>query len=234
MIQHAKDLVSLRTPPNPSGSRKLGCAWKITVFNKDGKITKEVDGENSILTNYAKLLQACLIGDGISITCTDGVAREMGVVQYPYSGAGPYGYGTTNYTRYYDYWGGFIVTALTGDDTHGIVAGTGSTDQTSADYTMAAKIATGEGAGLMVYRDMVVSGVNEVGNQIKQTLTRTLENLSGNTITLAEIGVVVKCHEDVNGTPANYVQIIRDVLDTPLDIEDDSSVVIDYVIYTEL
>jgi hypothetical protein len=219
---------------SPKDPRKLGCAYRLTVLDKEGNVTNQVSGENSILTNYLKLHQASFIRDGITVKCTDGTDRSMGIVHYPETGGGPYGYGTTNYTRYFDYWPGIIMTALTNNDTHGIIAGTGTTAVSPSDHTMATKIVQGTGTNQMVYRDMVVSGVQVVGSQVKQTLTRTLENLSGNSISVSEIGVVAKVHQVAVSVPVFYVQIIRDVLGTPLVIDSDSSVVIDYLVYTEI
>lgn len=229
-----EDLVSLLGELTGQNGKKLGCAWRVAVVDGDGNVSNVINGENSILTNYAMLMKANFINDGVSITCTDGTARTLGICYYCENDEGSHGYGYTNYTSYADNYAGILSNAPEGDDTYGIVVGTGTTAVTAADYALDTQIATGTGTGQMNYKETIVADVSVVGTQVKQSIVRTFENVSGATISIEEIGLVAKVKESAATYDWYYVQMIKDLVGTAIDVPDGSSAIIEYLLYTEL
>jgi hypothetical protein len=78
-----------------------------------------------------------------------------------------------------------------GDQTYGIVVGTGSTTVTNTDNKLATQIATGSGSGQLNYGLESQVAAQVVGANVDYTNTRTFQNLSGATITINEIGLYV-------------------------------------------
>ena len=113
-----------------------------------------------------------------------------------------------------------------GDDTFGIVVGTGDTPVTADDYNLASKIAHGTGAGQLSYGAVTLYDPFVSDYTVKQRIARSFTNNSGADITVKEIGLIVKTSVD------NYlVMIIRDVI-TPLTIPDGGKSMIRYYIKT--
>ena len=85
------------------------------------------------------------------------------------------------------------INASVGDDTLGMVVGTGTTPVTNLDWTMETLIAHGAGAGQLNYGVQSKVTTAEVGANIDFLLVRTFTNGSGNTINVTEFGLVVSC-----------------------------------------
>jgi len=101
---------------------------------------------------------------------------------------------------------------------YGLVFGTGSTPVTVEDFQMEALIAYGEGAGQMYYTYTEVSEPTVSGADFYFTVFRRAFNLSGGGITVAEWGIYVRFYTSNN----YYMCGVRDVLDTPLLVPDDT------------
>jgi hypothetical protein len=100
----------------------------------------------------------------------------------------------------------------------GIYAGTGNTAFSVEDYKLAADIAHGTGAGQMEYGAPQTHTKNYNGTSKVWTIgyTRDLNNNSGGSITVAEVGLVLYA-ELFNTAPAEYLTA-RDVLETPVTV----------------
>lgn len=81
--------------------------------------------------------------------------------------------------------------ANSGDNTKGIVVGTGSTAVTNTDYKLETKIAHGSGGGQLLYSSMSWSEPCEVGAELRMVAARSLTNNSGALITILEVGIEV-------------------------------------------
>ena len=101
---------------------------------------------------------------------------------------------------------------------YGLVFGTGSTPVTIEDFQMEVLIASGGGVGQMNYTYTEVSEPTIDGADCYFTVFRRAFNLSGGDITVAEWGVYVRFYTSNN----YYMCGVRDVLDTPLLVPDDT------------
>jgi len=102
----------------------------------------------------------------------------------------------TGTTRYLAFSGElFGCNALIGDDTFGIVAGTGTTSPTINDYSLETKIAEGTGAGQLQHGNVAYGLPTASGSISHFTITRDLSNGSGAEITVNELGLYVKARE---------------------------------------
>ena len=105
--------------------------------------------------------------------------------------------------------------AAAGDDTHGIVVGTnaGTTAEDNENFALDTKIADGGGGGQLNYQAVTPVAPGVVGPNVDFDISRAFANTSGGTITVKEIGCIVK-----NTTDTKYHLIFRDVVsDEPVD-----------------
>jgi hypothetical protein len=82
--------------------------------------------------------------------------------------------------------------AASGDDSCGIVVGTGVTAPANSDYKMETKIAQGNASGQLQHAATSVGGAGINGANVDMIISRILINGSGGTITLKEIGIYMK------------------------------------------
>lgn len=96
-----------------------------------------------------------------------------------------------------------------GDDTHGVVVGTnaGSTAEDNENYALDTKIATGAGGGQLGYQAVTFVPTRVVGPNVDFDVSRAFINTSGGTITVKEIGIIIKNTDDTK-----YHLILRDVV----------------------
>lgn len=115
-----------------------------------------------------------------------------------------------------------------GTTTYGILAGTGTNAPTNSDYKMQTLIAHGTSANQLQYGG-TSCGVGSVsGSNVDLLMQRTLNNGSGNSITVREIGMVLGV---VNTSQAlKYLMIARDAVNTA--IANGSSAVVSYLLRT--
>ena len=108
------------------------------------------------------------------------------------------------------------VTSGVGDDTEGIIVGTGTTAPDNMDYVIETIIAHGAGAGQLNYGAMSKTTSAEVGANVDFLLTRTFTNASGGTINVTEIAVYslsgaktnMIIHDTCVAVPVNNGQVL--------------------------
>jgi len=90
--------------------------------------------------------------------------------------------------------GTMAVTAPSGNTSYGIVVGSGasagSTPSPSAPY-LKAQIPQGTSSGQIEYGAVSVSSVSQSGQTTSFTISRSFTNVSGATLTVTEIGIIV-------------------------------------------
>jgi len=96
---------------------------------------------------------------------------------------------------------------LKGDDTHGILVGSGTKTVEYDDYRLEAKIPNGTGPGQMLYLVCTIEPVVTVGNQALFKIARSYINASGGDIYVRELGVAGR-----QATPYTDVLFIRDLI----------------------
>jgi hypothetical protein len=103
----------------------------------------------------------------------------------------------------------------------GIVVGTGTNPVAVSDYNLQTPIAHGTGAGQLSYGSVsVLDGYTVSGSNAYFTLTRTLGNDSGASITINEVGYIF------SSTPGAF--LFDRTLPTPYTVENGLGVRVDY------
>lgn len=115
------------------------------------------------------------------------------------------------------------ILSAAGVASYGIVVGTGSTANTIDDYKLETQI---DNATLAHSNTALVGYVTDK-DDVYIKLQRSFTNNTGGTITIKEVGVYLKVY--ATGNTSIYVMYYRKVLDTPLDIADGSTDIIEWV-----
>lgn len=107
---------------------------------------------------------------------------------------------------------GWRVDAAAGDDTYGIVIGSGSTPIDIDDYELETKIAHGSGAGQLDYGVCTIHNFVVEGDVTTLTLKRLYTNKGVSAVSITEVGYIVKTHDNDYLDSANVLQA-RDIID---------------------
>jgi len=116
----------------------------------------------------------------------------------------------------------YRVIAGAGDDSFGIVVGTGTTPPAPDDHSLESKIPHGTSAGQLDYGATGVSTVAVRDNSIFIYIDRTFTNLSGADIDISEVGLITYT--------AKWLLLARDVFSPPVTVADGAAVTIRYTI----
>jgi len=191
--------------------------YELEVRDRRGRlISRQRRRARSLLKNFAGALRGLMYegvqGQSVTLRDTGGTNRL-----YPNLNLGA---GTSEILG---------INAGAGIDAYGLQVGTGSTAVTRDDYSLAAKINHGAGAGQLTYNASTVEAVDGTPPASQFRVIRTYTNSSGGSITVREIGLVA--HENRTGAPADaYYLIIRDVLGTPIEVPDTCCLTARYII----
>jgi hypothetical protein len=110
-----------------------------------------------------------------------------------------------------------------GDVTKGIVVGTGNTAYDHSQYLLVALIAHGTGSGQLSYGAEIPTPRAWAVSKWTFSKYRVLNNTSGGTITVKEVGIY-----GYNTLDAKSFMMARDVLVTPVALPDSSSMKVTY------
>ena len=185
--------------------------YRIMKHDSEGRLVRDTGlmPSHSYVIQFLELIQGFF--DGLNVVATDVDGAENLIIEQSVR---------------VEYVG--TVDALVGDDTHGIVVGTnaGTSAEDNEDYSLDTKIAEGAGGGQLSYQAVTIVDAREVGPNVDLDVSRVFQNDSGGTITVKEIGVIVK-----NTTDTKYHLILRDVVaDEPVD--DAEALTVVYVLRT--
>jgi hypothetical protein len=196
--------------------------WEIEVKDKTGKLLKRYETPaKSWLKQFIQILkgqfatrQSTTVGNGnVNVVDESGTARG-----YPNQTTAPSGY-NVNLSTLGD----------VGDASQGIIVGTSDTSNSLTTYALGGKITHGTGSGQLVYNAETIEDVtNPSGNDLQFRITRTFTNNSGATITVKEVGLLVRVY-DTSNNPRSFL-VARDVLPSPVDVPDGATLTIRYVV----
>jgi hypothetical protein len=196
--------------------------WEIEVKDKTGKLLKRYETPaKSWLKQFIQILKGefatrhnTTVGNAnVNVVDETGTARS-----YPCHSSS--GYGTVC---------DLSTLGDTGDTSQGIIVGTSDTPNVLGTYALGAKIAHGTGSGQLVYNPETIEDVtNPSGNDLQFRITRTFTNNSGQTITVKEVGLLVK-KWDASSYSRSWL-VARDVLPSPVDVPDGATLTIRYVV----
>jgi hypothetical protein len=190
----------------------------IVVRDKDGKVTKIYrQRSHSPTSNFIYLLLPTsyynMTGQTVTITNINGTSNSWATFKGPIS----YPNTATNNPSY------LLM----------IQVGSGQQANPATATKLAAPISNGSGAGQLVYGQPSVStNITASGSSVYFYISQTLNNLSGATITITEVGIVTQIQ--VNGTGCGYTVNLGpllmwyDVISSPISVSNGGSVTIYY------
>jgi hypothetical protein len=208
---------------NKEGKALPQILWEIEVRDKTGKLLKHyVTPARSWLKQFIQMLKGEFatrngtdVGNG-NVTIVDETGTARGFPRHSTA---------SGYLCYMN------LSALgdVGDVSQGIIVGSSDTPNSLTTYALGAKISHGSGSGQLVYNAQTIEDVtNPSGNDLQFRLTRTFTNNSGATVTVKEVGLIVKVW-DSSANSRSWL-IARDVLPSPVDVPDGASLTIRYVV----
>lgn len=112
-------------------------------------------------------------------------------------------------------------------DDYGIVVGTGDTAVDNEDYALDVQLTEGTGAGNITHGAQIVETTALVNANVDLETKRPFTNNTGSSITVKEAGIYVKCSHYIY-----YICIVRDVLETPIEVPDKCSLTVYYTLRT--
>lgn len=169
------------------GEIKAQVMYEIVVEDKYGNVIKrEKRAGDSILDNWIYMFMNIRDGGIHSFVDVNGTARSINTINFS----------------------NCSMLAPAGNDSYGIVVGTGTTSVDRSDHNLASKISHGTGSGQLSYGDSS-EYYSESGITRSEGVERTFDNNSGGSITVNEIGLIAKVND---GSSDYYLLILRDVI----------------------
>jgi hypothetical protein len=187
------------------------------ITNPDGTVVREwTEPAHSLNYNFALLIWALWSASQAQMTDTGGTAI---FVQGASGGA-------------------WSVTAPSGNSSYGIVIGSGaaagSTPSPTA-YKLVAQIPNGTSSGQIEYGAVSVSAVSVSGQTTSFTISRSFTNVSGSTINVTEIGIIVYVTgfnmttvSTASAVSSDYFLIAYDIPSSPISIQNGQTLTITY------
>jgi hypothetical protein len=182
------------------------------ITNPDGTVVKEwTEPAHSLNYNFGLFMYALWGATTVSMTNTAG----NGVSVDGASG------------------GTMALTAASGNAAYGIVIGSGASAGSTPSpslYNLVAQIPAGINSGQIEYGAVSVSSVSQSGQTTSFTISRSFTNVSGATITVTEIGIVVLMTGWNMGAYASgtYFLIAYDIPSSAISVQNGQTLTITY------
>jgi hypothetical protein len=196
---------------------------EVEVRDKDGKIlSKTTEKAHSWLKQWIQIIKA-EFATRSQVTTGDGnetITYESGASNtYPRNTSSTIACYSMNLSTLGD----------SADVTHGIIVGTSDLANGLTTYMLGAKVGHGNGGGQLMYGTETVEAItNPSGLTYQFRILRPFTNSSGVSITVKEIGLLVK-KADNAGTLRSYL-IARDVLTSPQAVPDAATLTVRYTV----
>ena len=145
---------------------------KFTIYDSNGKIVRQWEEPSKSLTFYYAVFEYNMWSQG-SYVLIDTSGNSI----------------TPNFGSP----GVISVNAGSGINTYGIVVGSGNTSNVSVKSTMVSLIApipNGSGAGQLMYQNVSFGTPSISGNATSWTISRNFINVSGNLVSVSEVGII--------------------------------------------
>lgn len=192
--------------------------YQIIISDKNGKVIKKFRKRisKSYVLQWLQILNASL-------------RRAYAIARYPIANVRD----TSNTLRTFYASTTYIsatpaIDCPTNDDTYGLLVGKSSEAIANTNYKMYDQILHGNTAGKLMHGSHSWVDAQIVGANVDFIILRSFSNISGNTITITEIGIYVK----MEGSAANqYFLILRD-LPTPVELENGKTITVIYTLRT--
>jgi len=172
----------------------------VELKNKDGKVVKRLKFKSkSWVQNMALLLNGAF--SSISFNLIDQLGNNV------------------NVSPSTDVRAIFRVNAGSGNDTYGILIGTGTNAVSPSDYKLGSKIPN----STLPYSGTTVESLSGSSSGYSFTITRTFNNTGSDAITVSEIGLAISV---VN----TGILIARDLLSSPITVQPNQVLTVSYTI----
>lgn len=185
---------------------------EIKVFDKNGKVIKKKRFKcKSFLLNFARFLHAVLAGTTDTVVDTSGISRSVTGVKDE---------GTINFDHYLSEFDVqfFIATGAEGDDSLGLVVGSGTTAVSPSDYALESQIPHGSADGQLYHYATTFVEPYSDAEGLHFEIYRQFANHGSITVSISEAGIITYFRfymkDGKLGTLINqtaYFLIIRDV-----------------------
>jgi len=187
------------------------------ITNPDGTVVREwTEPAHSLNANFVAFIWALWSASQAEMTDTGGTAI------YVQGASG----------------GAWSVTAASGNSSYGIVVGSGasagSTPSPTA-YKLVAQIPQGINSGQIEYGATSVSSVSQSGQTTSFTISRSFTNVSGSTINVTEIGIIVYVTgfamttvSTASAVSSDYFLIAYDIPSSAISVQNGQTLTITY------
>lgn len=192
---------------------------RAVVKDADGKVLSDTGQKpsKSFVIQFLEFFYGLFRGTGVDATDINNAENDI------YSNKGSYDRLTFQ----------FRMDAGVNIGTHGQVVGTGEAAESNTDYKLATRLTEGVGAGNITHGEQVIETVAVVGANVDMECKRSFPNNTGSTITIKEVGAYTKWHYNYPTAEGPYYHcIIRDLLDTPIDVPDKCALTVYYTLRT--
>ena len=207
----------------------------IYAIVKVGKTKRKIKA-NSFVKNFLTALYGSLIEQYISLVDVNGnTISNTGIIGTwsdwcnSYMAPGGCRGGTARVSTNA---GRLLLNAPEGDDTYGIVVGTGTTPVTPDDYKLEQQIPHGSSDNQLYHYPCNVLDLEVEGNRVIQKIQRQFENRGTVDIDINEIGLQALVID--SGGTTYKVLIVRDVLSEPISIPSGGTAVLEVWLVTEV
>jgi hypothetical protein len=181
-----------------SNHRTRALTVEVAVYTAEGKLRYKLSQRSeSFLIAFMCNMEAHMKYGDSGTLCKD----TSGVQRYVRAG------------NKYDNWAMYFGV---GDSSGGIVAGTGTAVATPTDNILGAQISNGGGAGQLWYGSHSVALPIASAGKTIWNVSRSLQNGSGGTITINEVGIIVQS-QDTSDQTRKFL-IVRDKLSNGVDV----------------
>jgi len=218
----------MNNKPKDIGS-KINVYLEIIVRDKHGLVRQYIR-KKSAVRNLGRILYGLLLARGGYPLGEEGVKASCNVREPEY------GSSVEVWTEWYSniiYGGGTPMgcNADSGDDSYGIVVGSGSTPVSDDDYNLESKIPHGTGDGQLYYSEHSFSDVEVGGNYARFRVARNFSNLGSVDVTVYEFGLIVRNYwKHKNAITKDVMFLIcRDVVSEGVVVKPNETLTVAYI-----
>jgi hypothetical protein len=200
---------------------------EIEVENKDGKLLiRRKMRSKSFVANFLRIINLYMKTASLpSPSSAYGTAFSAGVRNLSNTAIN-----TVVLSNYSNYPAAVLfIAAPASENAYGIKVGSGTSTPTANDYNLVAPISHGTGSGQLVHGGVSVEDVIIDGNTTYFRIIRTFSNSSGGSVTVNEIGLIMRTLANFPNTWDN-VLLARDVLSSPVEVPDGATLTVRYIL----
>jgi len=205
---------------------------RLTIYLSGRKVLERES--RSFVQNFARVLLGFASAAGGVVGNVRGVFASASVV----------GLDGTPQTVWIEWYGGtysggtpMAMGAPRGDDSYGIVVGSGTDPVSYSDYRLGKQIRHGTGPHQLDYGTTTVTPVTvDTENKASFSISRVFTNRSGSPVTVSECGIIARSYWKDSGGVRQDIKylIVRDLIEPPITVPPDGTLTIVYTFEVSL